>query len=169
MKINDLSVAKKIIISVVAVVLVLLIAGSVYCISTSQTPVQAVKSVFSSNEDMLVGKWQSQKNPGVSAYVFYDDGSYDSYLSTANFSGRYTVEGNKLTMINPSTSKDIQYKFSVNNEELTLTLIEEDGEEAEEKEVSKYDRVDELNQKSIADIIGEMKENNETTSETAND
>lgn len=165
MKKSNLSTAKKVIIAVVSVIVAIIIAGSVYCISTSQTPVQAVKSVFTQNEDLLIGKWQSQKNPGISAYVFYEDESYDSYLSTANFSGRYVVNGNEISLINPTTAKDIKYKFSVNEKELTLTLIEEDGVKAEEKEVSKYDRVDELNQKSLVDIIGELKNNNEATTE----
>lgn len=166
MKTNKLSVAKKIIIAVVAVILALIIAGGVYCISTQQTPVDAAKSIFTDNDELLIGKWQSQENPGLSAYVYYEDGSYDSYISTANFSGKYSVSGNKLTMSNPSTSKDIVYKFKVTENELTLTLIEEDGEEPEEKEVSKYDRVDELNQKSIIDLIGELKESNEASTES---
>lgn len=163
MKINNLSVGKKIIIAVAAIVLALLIAGSVYCISTKQSPVEAAQSVFSDSEELLIGKWQSQKNPGLSAYVFYEDGSYDSYLSTANFAGTYYISGNKLSLINPTTSKDIVYKYRVNENTLTLTLVEEDGEKVEEKEVSVYDRVEELNQKSLVDLIGELKENNETT------
>lgn len=166
MKINNLSVGKKIIIAVAAIVLALLIAGSVYCISTKQSPVEAVQSVFADSEELLIGKWQSQKNPGLSAYVFYEDGSYDSYLSTANFAGKYYISGNKLSLINPTTSKDIVYKYRVNENTLTLTLVEEDGEKVEEQEISVYDRVEELNQKSLADLIGELKENKETTEES---
>lgn len=163
-----LNTTQKVISIVAAIIIALLIAGGVYCIATQQNPAEAVKSVFSDNEEQLIGKWQSQSNPGLSAYVFYDDGSYDSYLSTANFSGKYTVDGNKLTLINPSTSKEIVYKYKVNEKELSLTLIEEDGTESEEKEVSKYDRVDELNQKSIADLIGELKDDSETTTSAEN-
>lgn len=161
-----LNTAQKIISIVVAIVLVVLITGGIYCIYTEQTPSEAVKSVFTGDEEQLIGKWQSQSNPGLAAYVFYDDGSYDSYLSTANFSGKYFVEGNKIILMNPTTSKDIVYKYKVNEKELSLTLVEEDGVEPEEKEVSKYDRVDELNQKSLADLIGELKEEKEST--TAN-
>lgn len=166
MKTNKLSVAKKIIIAVAAVILALIIAGGVYCVSTQQNPAEAAKTIFTDNEELLIGKWQSQENPGVSAYVFYDDESYDSYLSTVNFTGRYTISGNKLALINPSTSKEIVYKFSVTEKELTLTLVEEDGKKPEEKEVSKYDRVDELNQISFPDLIEQAKEGNETTTET---
>ena len=161
---KGLSKTQKIIISVVAgIIAVLIIAGGVYCIATDQTPADATKSVFTSNDEQIVGKWQSQKNPGLSAYVFYEDGTYDSYISTANFSGEYKIEGNKLTLQNPTTYKEIVYKFSVNNKELSLTVIEEDGEKAKDKDVSKYDRVDELNQKSLLDLIGELKEDNEST------
>lgn len=159
---KNLSTVKKIIIAVVSVVLVLAIAGGAYCISTKQSPAQATKSIFTSSDNQIVGKWQSQKNPGLSAYIFYEDGTYDSYISTANFSGNYEVDGNELILKNPSTAKEITYKFSVNEKELTLTIIDE-ALATDEKEVSKYDRVDELNQKSFADIIGELKEDKETT------
>lgn len=161
---KNLSTVKKIIIAVVSVILVLVIAGGVYCIATDQNPAQATKSIFTASDDQIVGKWQSQKNPGLSAYIFYEDGTYDSYISTANFSGNYEVDGNKLILKNPSTAKEITYKFSVNEKELSLTVID-DAIATDEKEVSKYDRVDELNQKSFADIIGELKESKETTTE----
>ncbi len=160
-----LNKVQKIISIVAAVILLIVIAGGVYCISTKQSPIEAVKTVFTDNEEQIVGKWQSQSNPGLQAYIFYDDGTYDSYLSTANFSGRYIIDGNKVSLINPSTSKEIVFKFSVTEKELSLTLIEEDGAEPEEQEVSKYDRVDELNQKSIADLIGELKDNAEETTQ----
>ncbi len=123
--------------------------------------------MFTSNDEQLIGKWQSQKSPGLTAYVFYDDGTYDSYISTVNFSGNYEVKGNKLTIRNPNTNKDIVYKFSVNEKVLSLTVIEEDGKEPEDSEVNKYDRVDELNQKSLSDLIGELADSKETTEDTA--
>lgn len=171
---TKLSTGKKIIIAVAAVILALIIAGGIYCISTDQNPAEAVNTVFSSNDDKLIGKWQSQTAPGLSAYVFYDDGTYDSYLSTVNFSGNYTVKGNKITLINPDTSKEITYKFKVSGKELTLTLLEEDGREAEinnEQDVSKYDKVDELNMKTLSDLIGELatKSDDETTENTSDE
>lgn len=159
---KNLSTVKKIIIAVAAVVVALLIAGGVYCIATDQNPAQAAKSVFSSSNEQLVGKWQSQKNPGLSAYVFYEDGTYDSYISTANFSGNYEVDGNKLILKNPTTAKEISYKFKVNEKELVLTIID-NGADTSEKDISRYDRVDELNQKSLTDLIGELKEDTQTT------
>ncbi len=165
MAVKKLSVPKIIAIVVAAVLVILIAAGSIYCVSTDQNPSEAAKSIFSGNEEQIVGKWQSQKNPGLSAFVFYEDGTYDSYISTANFSGNYEIDGNKLTLNNPSTAKEIVYKFKVNEKELSLTLYEEDGEEAETKEVSAYDRVDELNQKSLADLIGELKESQQATTE----
>lgn len=147
---------KKIIIAVVAVVLALLVAGGIYCISTDQNPAEAAQSIFSSDEKNLIGKWQSQKMPGLSAYVFYEDGTYDSFLSSVNFSGEYTTKGNKLTLRNPETNKDIVYKYNVSGKVLTLTLAEEGGKKAEGKDVIKYDKVEELNQKTLADLVGEL-------------
>lgn len=151
-----LSTGKKIAIAIAAVVLALIIAGGAYCISTDQNPIEATQSIFSSNEDKLIGKWESQTSPGLSAYVFYEDGTYDSYLSTVRFTGNYTVKGNKVTLVNPDTSKEIVYKFKVSGKVLTLTLLEEDGSESKTDDVMKYDSVEELNQKSLSDLIGEV-------------
>jgi hypothetical protein len=146
----------KIVSIVIAVVIaIILVAGGIYCVSTNQNPAQAVKSVFTSSENQIVGKWQSQKSPGLSAMVFYDDGTYDSYISTVNFSGEYEIKGSKLYLKNPSTSKEIVYKFSVNEKELSLVVIEEDGEKSETNDETKYDRVDELNQKTLTDLISD--------------
>ncbi|MDD6659790.1 MAG: DUF5640 domain-containing protein [Eubacteriales bacterium] len=151
MAMAKLSKGKLAIIIVVAVIVALVAAGGIYCVATDQSPAAAISSTFS-NEDKLVGKWQSQSSPGLSAYVFYEDGTYDSYLSTVNFSGKYTVKGNKLTLINPSSQAKVNYKYKVRGKTLTLTLLE-DGKEAEE---NKYDSVDELQQKTLADLIGEV-------------
>ena len=92
-----LSKAKTAIIIIAAIIFALLVAGGIYCVATDQSPATAIEAA-TAHQDKLVGKWQSQKSPGLSAYVFYDDGTYDSYLSTVNFSGEYTVKGNKITL-----------------------------------------------------------------------
>lgn len=167
MAVKNLSKVQKIIISTVAgIIAAILIASTAYCIATQQNPSEAAKSIFTSGEEQIVGKWQSQDNPGITAYVFYDDGTYDSYISTVNFSGDYEIDGNKLYLKNPNTSKEIVYKYKVTEKALSLTVLKEDGEEPEESEVSKYDRVDELNQKSLMDIIGEAKEETTAAEET---
>ncbi len=160
-----LNKTQKIISIIVAIILALVIAAGVYCVSTKQTPAEAVKTMFSTKDERIIGKWQSQTNPGLSAYVFNDDGTYDSYISVANFSGDYEVKGNKLYLKNPKTSKEIVYKFTVNEKELKLEVVEEDGNEPEEKDVSVYDRVEELNQKTLTDLLGEIKHSSETTTE----
>lgn len=162
---TKLNKTQKIISVVVAVILLIVIAGGVYCVATKQNPVDAAKSVFTSNEDQIVGKWQSQKSPGLSAFVFYDDGTYDSYISTVNFSGEYEISGNKLTMKNPKTAKEIVYSFSVTGKELSLKVIEEDGEKSENKDETKYDRVNELNQKTLTDMLGELAGDNNAANE----
>ena len=157
-----LSKSKIAIIIVAAVLFILLAAGGIYCVATEQSPASAVTSMFS-NEEKLIGKWQSQKAPGMSAYVFYDDGTYDAYLSTVNFTGEYTVKGNKLTLTNPKTSGDVVYKYKVKGKVLTLTLIE-DGKETDEH---KFDSVKELKMKTLADLIGDAVSDNNTTTQKA--
>lgn len=166
---KQLKTAHKIIIAIVTVIIALVIAMGAYCVATDQTPVDATKTIFSSDEDLLIAKWQSQSAPGLSAYVFYEDGSYDSYLSSVNFSGEYTVKGNKLTLRNPDTEKDIVYKYKITGKVLTLTLIEEDGKEVENPEESKYDQVDELKQKTLSDLIGELQKDKEEKENTENE
>ena len=149
-----LSKAKTAIIIIAAIIFALLVAGGIYCVATDQSPATAIEAA-TAHQDKLVGKWQSQKSPGLSAYVFYDDGTYDSYLSTVNFSGEYTVKGNKITLTNPNT-------YKVKGKVLTLTLMEDD----KEAETNTYDSVDELQMKTLADLIGDsIKDNNTTTQE----
>lgn len=149
---------------IAAVLAVIIISGGVYCAVTEQTPKDAVISVFSSDDKKIIGKWQSQTSPGLSAYVFYDDGTYDSYLSTVNFSGKYVIKGNKLTLINPETNKEVKYKFKISGKVLTMTLINDDGS-SDESDISKYDSVKELNQKTLTDLIGELSQDKEEATE----
>ena len=149
-----LSKAKTAIIIIAAIIFALLVAGGIYCVATDQSPATAIEAA-TAHQDKLVGKWQSQKSPGLSAYVFYDDGTYDSYLSTVNFSGEYTVT-------NPNTNAQVVYKYKVKGKVLTLTLMEDD----KEAETNTYDSVDELQMKTLADLIGDsIKDNNTTTQE----
>ena len=154
-----LSKAKTAIIIIAAIIFALLVAGGIYCVATDQSPATAIEA-STAQHDKLVGNWQSQKSPGLSAYVFYDDGTYDSYLSTVNFSGEYTVKGNKITLTNPNTNAQVVYKYKVKGKVLTLTLMEDD----KEAESNAYDSVDELQMKTLADLIGDsIKDNNTTT------
>lgn len=154
-----LSKAKTAIIIIAAIIFALLVAGGIYCVATDQSPATAIEAA-TAHQDKLVGKWQSQKSPGFSAYVFYDDGTYDSYLSTVNFSGEYTVKGNKITLTNPNTNAQVVYKYKVKGKVLKLTLMEDD----KEAESNTYDSVDELQMKTLADLIGDsIKDNNTTT------
>lgn len=156
---KKISVSKKgIIITVVCLLAVIIIGGGVFCIVTEQNPVEAVQSIFTSREEAILGNWQSQDKPDLVAYVFYENGTYDSFLSNFNFDGEYTIDGNKLSLYNPDTEKRLVYKFTIYGDVLTLTLIEEDGEEVKDQEVSKYDKVDELNMRSLTDIIGQLKD-----------
>ena len=151
-----LSKAKTAIIIIAAIIFALLVAGGIYCVATDQSPATAIEAA-TAHQDKLVGKWQSQKSPGLSAYVFYDDGTYDSYLSTVNFSGEYTVKGNKITLTNPNTNAQVVYKYKVKGKVLKLTLMEDD----KEAETNAYDSVDELQMKTLADLIGDsIKDNN---------
>lgn len=152
---------------VICLLAVVLIGGSVFCVVTEQNPVEAVQGVFTSRENAICANWQSQEKPDLVAYVFYEDGTYDSFLSNFNFGGEYKIDGNKLSLHNTNTDKSLVYKFTIYGDVLTLTLLQEDGKDVEEQEVSKFDRVDELNMRSLTDIIGQIQEQHNQTTEEA--
>lgn len=157
----------QIIIAVVAAVCAIIaVALGIYCVSTDQTPAQAAKSAFTPGEEKIIGKWQSKDKPGLSAFVFYEDGTYDSYISTVNFTGNYKIDGNKLTLENPSTNKTIVYKYTATEKELSLQVLEEEGEKSEDDTSSKYEKVDELNQKTLSDMLSELGGAQNTTEKT---
>ena len=139
----------------VTVLAVLAIGTAVICSVANVNPVSYIAGEV--NKDKLVNKWQSQTAPGLSAYEFFDDGTYTSYLSTYSFDGEYEVEGDKLILKNPNSNQNVIYKYSIVGNTLTLTLADQNGTEMEGSEPNKFDRVDSLNQKSIQDIIDEYR------------
>lgn len=158
---------KQMIISVViAVILAVVICLTAVCIANDFNPISYSLSVITNDKDKIIGKWQSRDMPGLSAYEFHEDGDYDSYISSFNFSGQYEIKGNKLTLINTKSQEEIVYRFSVNGDTLSLTLIEDaDNSKVNDDETIKFDRVDSLNQKSLADMLGDLKQDMEETTE----
>lgn len=152
------AVQKKLIIGIVCALLGLLLIGGIYCGVTDQNPKEAVVGLFTPRDQAICANWDSQDKPGVLAFVFYSDGTCDRYISTWNFDCEYTVKGNKLTIEDADTKKTLVYRFSIVGKVLTLTLLEEDGKEAEEQQVTKFDQVDELHMKSLNDMINDAKE-----------
>ena len=165
------AVQKKLIIGIVCALLgLLLIGGGIYCGVTYQNPKEAVVGLFTPRDQAVCANWDSQDKPGVLAFVFYSDGTCDRYISTWNFDCEYTIKGNKLTIEDADTKKTLVYRFSIVGKVLTLTLLEEDGKEAEEQQVTKFDQVDELHMKSLNDMINDAKEKQaEKQSESAAD
>ena len=153
------AVQKKLIIGIVCALLgLLLIVGGIYCGVTDQNPMEAVGGLFTPRDQAICANWDSQDKPGELAFVFYSDGACDRYKSTWNFDCEYTIKGYKLTIEDADTKKTLVYRFSIVGKVLTLTLLEEDGKEAEEQQVTKFDQVDELHMKSLNDMINDAKE-----------
>lgn len=151
---------------VIAVVLAVAICLGAVCIANDFNPISYSLSVITNDKDKIIGKWQSRDMPGLSAYEFHEDGDYDSYISSFNFSGQYEIKGNELTLINTKSQEEIVYRFSVNGDTLSLTLIEDASNgKVDDDETIKFDRVDTLNQKSIFDMLGDLKQDTEETTE----
>lgn len=155
---------KKIIIAVVIAVILLAVIGlSVSFAVNDINPFSYVASVVTNDKKQLIGKWQSQSAPGLSAYVFNEDETYDSYISSFNFKGEYSTSGYKLTLRNTISGQEVVYKYSVSGDTLSLTLIEEAGEKVEDEETLKFDRVDSLNQKTLSELLENLKPDTDTT------
>lgn len=149
----------------IVIVVCLLLAGGIYCATTDQNPNQAVNTILGKNEELIIGKWQNQAKPGSTAFQFFDDGTYDSYFLQVNFPGEYKIENSKLYLTNPQTKKDIVYSFTVTDEILKLKTVEEDGKPSETEETVVYEKVDEFHQQSLNDLIGELAQSSEKTTD----
>lgn len=148
---------KQLIISIViAVFAAAIVTGTVVCAINHVNPVSYVAG--EANKGKLVGKWQSQNAPGLSAYEFFEDGTYSSYISTYSFDGEYDVKGDKLVLKNTKTNQEATYKYAINGSTLLLTLVNTNGSDLDDKEPNKYDKVDSLNQKSISQMLDAYKE-----------
>lgn len=148
---------KQLIISIViAVFAAAIVTGTVVCAINHVNPVSYVAG--EANKGKLVGKWQSQNAPGLSAYEFFEDGTYSSYISTYSFDGEYDVKGDKLVLKNTKTNQEATYKYAISGSTLSLTLVNTNGSDLDDKEPNKYDKVDSLNQKSISQMLDAYKE-----------
>lgn len=141
------------IIAAVCIVLAFLIIGITTCAINDVNPISYMASIITNDKAHLVGKWQSQETPGISAYVFNDDGTYESYLSSFKFSGEYETKGDKLILKRPGSNVRVEYKYSVKGDVFTMTLYKESNRKVKDKKTFKFDRVDSLNQKSFGDLL----------------
>lgn len=169
MKINFKKLSKKQVITIVicAILAIVIIPSGIYCGINGETPIQMAEDIFTSNEKQIVAKWQGDN--AATAYEFYEDGTYDSYISTFSFTGQYQINGSELKLMNPNSSNYVLYRFSINGDTLNLTLLEESGVEPKEKEKTVYKKVDHFNMKSFTDILEEYANevNEEETTEAA--
>jgi hypothetical protein len=156
MKVNFKKLSKKqiIIIAVVAVLLIVLVPSGIYCGINKESPREMLSDIFQSDETLIVAAWQGEEN--FTGYEFYDDGTYDSYISTFSFTGNYKIDGNKLILSNPNSNSTVTYKFSINGDTLKLKLLDENGTEPDEKEESKYTKVDRINNQSPIELLEDL-------------
>ncbi len=165
-------VKAKLTFSIKQVILIIIIAVVAAC-AVTLTVVSKVNNVnpfsYISGEihkDQLVNKWQSQNASGLSAYEFFDDGTYKSYIFNFPLSGNYSVRGDILTLTNPNTAQNVVYKYSIHGDKLSLTLIEENGTPMSGIDTDVFDKVDMFNQKTFSDLLDEIQEKNEAEAET---
>lgn len=149
---------------IIAVLAVVAIGTVVVCSVARVNPVTYIAGEM--NKNNLVNKWQSQSAPGLSAYEFFDDGTYTSYFSTITYDGQYEVKGDQLILKNPNSNQSVIYKYSIVGDTLTLTLANSNGDEMEGSTPNKFDKVDSINQKSFQDVIEQYLSSKEANEES---
>lgn len=151
---------KQIIAIVIAVVLVVFVAiPGIYCAVHQESPADMIADMFTSNEKQIIGKWQTEDDKGMAtgAYEFYDDGTYKSYNTIAGndyaLEGNYTLTGSRLTLkLNSSKSSSV-YKYSINGQNLSLTLLTIDDVKQEDQDKFVYKSVDHINVPNFIDAL----------------
>ncbi len=143
---------------IVAVVLVVFVAiPGLYCAVHQETPADMIADMFTSNDKQIVGKWQTESEDGTAtgAYEFYDDGTYKSYNAIAGndyaLEGDYTLSGSRLTL--KGSKSTAVYKYSINGQNLSLTLLTIDDVKQEEQDKFVYKSVEHINVPNIIDAL----------------
>ncbi len=156
MKIKKLKGYQIAIIVFAAVIAAGLIWGGVYCAVNDESPSELIHDVVTPDDEQLIGKWQGEK--AITGYEFYDDGSYDNYLLGFSTKKYYEINGNKLTLKSNTDNRRVVYKFKINGDKLTLTLIESEGKKRDGKDKQTYTRVKHFNFKTATEAIQDLAE-----------
>lgn len=148
---------KQIIAIVIAVVFVVFVAiPGIYCAVHQESPADMIVDMFTSNEKQIIGKWQTEDDKGMAtgAYEFYDDGTYKSYnaLSGNDYAleGDYTLKGSKLIL---KGFKTAVYKYSINGQNLSLTLLTIDDVKQSDQDKFVYKSVEHINVPTLIDAL----------------
>ncbi|MBQ7740795.1 MAG: hypothetical protein IJT65_06155 [Eubacterium sp.] len=149
--IKGLNKKQIIIICVVAVLVIALATIGTISAVNKESPFKVVQSAFRSTEKDIIGKWQGEAK--LNGYEFFEDGTYDSYISTFPFKGNYDIKGNKLTLKNPNASGNVVYRVNIVGDKMTLTLESQNDKKADDKEVHEFERVDHFDLKSLTEAI----------------
>lgn len=148
---------------VIASLLILtLVPTGIYCAIEKVNPVEVFSQSIGSTSGKIVGKWQSPD--GATAYEFYETGRFDGYLSTISYSGTYEVDGKNVTLKKIGSANNVTYKVAVSNNKLTLTLLDEFGEVAEDEDPLEYNKVERIDTKSFSELLDTFK--NELSTDT---
>ena len=116
-----------------------------------------IADMFTSNEKQIIGKWQTEDDKGMAtgAYEFYDDGTYKSYNALAGndyaLEGDYTLKGSKLTL--KGSKSTAVYKYSINGQNLSLTLLTIDDVKQEDQDKFVYKSVEHINVPTLIDAL----------------
>ncbi|WP_290907060.1 hypothetical protein, partial [Eubacterium sp.] len=83
--------------------------------------------------------------------------TYKSYFTQKySLEGEYSIKGNKLTLLNPSTNQTVVYTFSVNKKSLEMLIYQENGldSKSDTDQTVKYNKVDRIELRDPLDALG---------------
>lgn len=154
---NSTSSKVKLVIIIIACLLVLTIVPTgIFCAVEKINPFEIVSANYGNTGEKILGKWQSED--GATAYEFYDTGRFDSYLSVISYSGTYEVNGKEITLKKIGSANAVTYKVFVTSDKLTLTLVNENGEEVEDADTLQYNKVEKIDTKTFDELLDVFKD-----------
>lgn len=149
-------ISKLVFVIIFSILVMTLIPSGIYCAVERINPIQMVSSIITfNNDDLIIGKWQNEER--TSAYEFFEDGTYKSYFTQKySLEGEYSIKGNKLTLLNPSTNQTVVYTFSVNKKSLEMLIYQENGldSKSDTDQTVKYNKVDRIELRDPLDALG---------------
>nr|MCR5207744.1 hypothetical protein [Eubacterium sp.] len=81
----------------------------------------------------------------------------------------YEVDGNKLTLKSSTDSRRVVYKFRINGDKLTLSLIESEGKKRDGSDKQVFTKVKHFNFKSATEAIQDFAKELTTEEDTTDD
>lgn len=149
------SKAKIAIIVIISLIILIVAPTGIYCAVKHESPKSVVSSIFQGTEKKIVGKWQNEN--GITAWEFFEGGTYDYYLSEISYSGKYSVDKNTITVAPIGSATSSTYKVSFEKDKMTLTLVKDGAIDVEDEESVTFIKVNRFDLKNKQELLDYLK------------